>query len=52
MIGTKGSRLKGIGTIARAQIERMLGTKVHLDLHVAVEFEWQRDAKKLNRLGL
>jgi GTPase len=52
LIGAKGTRLKAIGTEARGQIERLLGAKVHLDLHVAVEFEWQRDAKKLDRLGL
>ncbi len=52
VIGAKGVRLKAIGTQARAQIERLLAAKVHLDLHVAVEFEWQRDAKKLDRLGL
>jgi GTPase len=52
LIGAKGSQLKAIGTAARHQIEALLGTKVHLDLHVAIEFEWQRDAKKLDRLGL
>jgi GTPase len=52
LIGAKGARLKVIGTVARQQIEQLLGAKVHLDLHVAVEFEWQRDAKKLDRLGL
>jgi GTPase len=51
VIGAHGSRLKVIGTTARAQIEALLGRKVHLDLHVAVEFEWQRDPKKLDRLG-
>ncbi len=52
VIGAKGSRLKAIGIAARPPIERLLGAKVHLALHVAVEFEWQRDAKKLDRLGL
>jgi GTPase len=52
VIGAKGARLKTIGTAARHQIEALLGSKVHLDLHVAIEFEWQRDAKKLDRLGL
>jgi GTPase len=52
VIGAKGARLKQIGTDARHQIEHLLGSKVHLDLHVAIEFEWQRDAKKLDRLGL
>jgi GTP-binding protein Era len=51
MIGAKGARLKTIGTTSRAQIELLLGRRVHLDLHVAVESEWQRDPKKLDRLG-
>jgi GTP-binding protein Era len=52
VIGAGGSRLKAIGTSARPQIERLLGTRVHLDLHVAVESDWQRDPRKLDRLGL
>ena len=52
LIGAGGSRLKAIGTAARPQIERLLGTRVHLDLHVAVESDWQRDPRKLGRLGL
>ncbi len=51
IIGTGGARLKVIGTTARAQIEQLLGRRVHLDLHVAVESDWQRDPKKLDRLG-
>jgi GTP-binding protein Era len=51
LIGTQGSRLKRIGTTARAGIEQLLGMRVHLDLHVAVESDWQRDPKKLDRLG-
>ncbi len=51
VIGPKGARLKRIGTAARAGIETLLGERVHLALHVAVEREWQRDAKKLHRLG-
>jgi GTPase len=51
MIGTGGARLKRIGTTARQGIERLLGGRVHLDLHVAVESDWQRDPKKLDRLG-
>ncbi|MCW2497902.1 GTPase Era [Jatrophihabitans sp.] len=51
IIGAKGARLKQIGSTARAGIEALLGTRVHLDLHVAVESEWQRDPKKLDRLG-
>jgi GTP-binding protein Era len=51
VIGHQGARLKQIGTRARAGIEELLGTRVHLDLHVAVETEWQRDPRKLDRLG-
>lgn len=51
VIGTRGARLKQIGTQARAGIEHLLGTRVYLDLHVAVEADWQRDPKKLDRLG-
>jgi GTP-binding protein Era len=51
MIGAGGSRLKQIGIRARTDIEELLGARVHLDLHVAVEPDWQRDPKKLDRLG-
>ncbi|MDT4951180.1 MAG: GTPase [Pseudonocardiales bacterium] len=51
VIGPGGSRLKKIGVTARPAIEALLGEKVHLALHVAVERDWQRDPKKLDRLG-
>ncbi len=51
VIGPQGSRLKRIGTVARAGVEELLGERVHLALHVAVERDWQRDPKKLDRLG-
>jgi GTP-binding protein Era len=51
IIGHKGSRLREVGTRARQQIEALLGTKVHLDLHVKVAQDWQRDPKQLRRLG-
>jgi GTP-binding protein Era len=51
VIGPKGARLKRIGTTARAGIEELLGERIHLALHVAVERDWQRDPKKLDRLG-
>jgi GTP-binding protein Era len=51
VIGHRGARLKQIGTAARAGIEELVGGRVHLDLHVAVESEWQRDPRKLDRLG-
>lgn len=51
VLGTGGSRMREVGTTARAGIEELLGTKVYLDLHVKVLKEWQRDAKMLGRLG-
>jgi GTP-binding protein Era len=51
ILGKGGVRLKAIGTQARREIEAMLGRRIHLDLHVSVLGEWQRDPKKLERLG-
>ncbi|MCW2726072.1 MAG: GTPase Era [Frankiales bacterium] len=51
VLGSKGSRLKGVGTTARRQIEVLLGTPVYLDLHVAVAKDWQRDPRQLRKLG-
>ncbi len=51
IIGKGGARLKQIGTEARAEIERQLGRRVYLSLHVTVQKDWQTDAKKLGRLG-
>lgn len=51
VIGKGGARLRDVGTRARGQIEKILGTKIFLDLHVKVAKEWQRDPKQLGRLG-
>ena len=51
IIGRGGSRLREVGTTAREQIEQLLGQRVHLDLHVKVAKDWQRDPKQLGRLG-
>ena len=51
VIGRAGSRLKGIGQTARAQIEGLLGRKVFLSIHVKVAKDWQSDPKQLGRLG-
>jgi GTP-binding protein Era len=41
LIGKQGSSLKKIGTQARLQIERLLGTKVFLELFVKVQPNWR-----------
>jgi GTP-binding protein Era len=51
VIGKGGERLREVGTAARSQIEKLLGTKVYLELRVKVAKNWQRDPKQLGRLG-
>jgi GTP-binding protein Era len=51
VIGKGGARLREVGTAARSQIEKLLGTKVYLELRVKVAKNWQRDPKQLGRLG-
>jgi GTPase len=51
LLGHKGERLKDIGMRARADIEREMGARIFLGLHVKVSKEWQRDPKLLERLG-
>ena len=51
LLGHQGVRLKEIGIRARADIERALGAKIFLGLHIKVSKEWQRDARMLDKLG-
>ncbi len=51
IIGHRGARLTEVGTRARLEIEKLLGRRVFLKLHVKVAKEWQRDPKQLGRLG-
>ena len=51
IIGRGGSRLREVGTTAREGIEKLLGQRVYLDLHVKVAKDWQRDPKQLGKLG-
>lgn len=52
IIGRGGQKLKEIGQAARGEIEALLGRRVYLAIQVKVSKEWQRDAKKIDRLGL
>ncbi len=52
LIGKGGAMLKQIGTKARADVERLLGTRVHLELHVAVEKDWTENPRLLHELGV
>ena len=51
VIGKGGRRLKEVGVNARKGIEKLLGRKVYLDLHVRTAKDWQSDPKALARLG-
>jgi len=51
LIGKEGKMLKKIGQAAREEIERLLGTKVYLDLWVKVRKKWRKKEEELRRLG-
>ena len=51
LIGKKGAMLKKIGTSARREIEKLLGTKVFLELFVRVQKGWTRSEKDLKEFG-
>ena len=51
IIGKQGSMLRTIGSEARADIERLLGTKVNLKLWVKVREDWRNRAGDLRALG-
>jgi GTP-binding protein Era len=50
VVGKQGSMIKRIGTEARQELETILGTKVFLDLHVAVHQSWREDERFLGEL--
>jgi GTPase len=52
VIGKAGARLKQIGTAARADIEKLLGRHVFLNLFVKVREHWRDDERALNELGI
>jgi GTP-binding protein Era len=51
VIGAGGAMIREIGTQARAGIERLLGTRVHLELWVKVEPRWSERRKRIEDLG-
>ncbi len=51
IIGKSGKMLKHIGTLARKDIEGLLGTKVYLNLWVKVRKNWRMNEKDLRMLG-
>jgi GTP-binding protein Era len=52
VLGKGGSKLKSIGEAARKELTELLGTKVHLFLHVRVDEKWSDDKEIYEELGL
>lgn len=51
LIGKEGKMLKRIGSLSRSEIERLLGTKVFLELWVKVKSDWRNNELMLKTLG-
>lgn len=52
IIGKGGTKLKKIGTEARADIEKLLGRHVHLQLFVKVVEDWRNRERDLDEMGI
>jgi GTP-binding protein Era len=52
VLGKGGRTIKQIGIEARREVERLLGSRIYLDLKVKVSPGWRSDRKFLERLGL
>ena len=52
VIGKGGDMIKRIGTLARAEIEKMNASKVYLELSVKVRKDWKNDGSFLKEMGL
>lgn len=51
IIGHRGSKLKKVGSEARADLEQFLGKKVFLQLFVKVNEDWRNSDRQLRRFG-
>ena len=51
IIGKQGNMLKKIGSAARYEIERLLDTKIYLELWVKVKPDWRNSDNMLKTLG-
>jgi GTPase len=52
LVGRGGKMVHDVGTAARRELERELGTRVYLDLQVKLRRRWRRDDALLDRLGI
>ena len=51
IIGKQGSMLKNIGSLARRDIENLIGKQVYLELFVKTIKSWRDKEKYLQELG-
>ena len=51
IIGHKGAMLKKVGTAARVELEKFVGKKIFLQLHVKVDEGWRNSSRGLKRFG-
>ena len=51
VIGKGGKQLKQVGTLARSDIERLIGVRVYLQLWVKVRVDWADDEQSLASFG-
>jgi GTP-binding protein Era len=52
LVGKGGRMIREVGTAARKELERDLGSRVFLDLQVKVRGRWRRDEGLLDRIGI
>jgi len=52
VLGNKGETIKAVGVAARAELEELLGRKVHLFLQVKVRPGWLDEAARYSAIGL
>ena len=52
VLGKGGRQIKAVGQAARAELEQMLGCRVHLFLFVKVRPKWLDDPERFSEMGL
>lgn len=51
VIGKNGEMLKKVGTLARKEIEKMMDSKVYLDLNVKLKKDWRKNSHAVKQFG-
>jgi GTP-binding protein Era len=51
IIGKNGAKLKQVGSLARADLEKFFGTKVFLETWVKVKENWRQSEAQIRNFG-